>query len=164
MICIGKALQPELSYGLQITANYRNFDLVMYFNGRHGDYWQFNNDVFITGGNTLQYAAENSFSLANPDAVLPKSNLNSNSLPHDFNLLTKSWFRLKTLNLGYTISNNRSLSELRISSLRLYASADNLLMLYNNMNKYGATDPELNSVFGAYPMMSTYNIGVDITF
>ena len=159
-----KALNPELSYGIQITANYRNFDLAMYFNGRHGDYWQFNNDISITQGNTLQYAAENSFSLANLDAILPKSNLNGNSLPSDFNLLTKSWFRFKTLNFGYTISNNTMLSKVSISKLRLYASADNLLMLYNNMDKYHATDPELDSVFGGYPMMRTFNFGVDITF
>lgn len=159
-----KALKPELTFGMQITANYGNFDLAMYFNGRHGDYWQFNNNVAVSQANILQYAADNTFSLANPDALLPKSNLNSNNLPHDFNLLTKTWFRLKTVNLGYTISNNRLLSKVSISKFRVYASADNFLMLFNNMDKYGATDPELNSVYGAYPLMRTMNIGVDVTF
>jgi hypothetical protein len=159
-----KALKPELTYGLQISANYANFDLAMYFNGRQGDYWQFNSDVAVSQATPLQYAAENSFRLSNPDALLPKSNQNSNNLPNDFNLLTKSWFRFKTLTLGYTISDNIALSKVNISALRLYASADNFLMLFNNMDKYGGTDPELNSVYGAYPMMRTFNIGVDITF
>jgi len=158
-----KRLNPEVQYGLQFTADYAGFDLAMYFNGSHGAFWQFGNNFFLTQGNNLQYAAENSFTLANPNAELPKSGQNGIGLASDFNLQTKSWFRLKTLNLGYTITNNKILSKAHISRLRFYTSADNFLMIYNNMDKYGAVDPELNSTLGGYPMMSTYNFGVDIT-
>jgi TonB-linked SusC/RagA family outer membrane protein len=159
-----KGINPEIMYGLQLQANYAGFDLSLYFNGRHGDSWQFGNDFYVTQGNNLQYSAVNSFTLDRTDAELPKSGENSVGLASDFNMLTKSWFRLKTVNLGYTLSNNRFLSNLYISQLRIYASADNFLMLYNNMEKYGAVDPELNSVIGGYPMMSTYNFGVIVTF
>ncbi|MEQ6122497.1 TonB-dependent receptor [Reichenbachiella sp. MALMAid0571] len=159
-----KNLNSELKYGFQFTANYAGFDLAMYFNGSYGDFWQFGNDFNITHGNNLQYVAENSFNLENPNAELPKSGQNSIGIASDFNMQTKSWFRFKTLNLGYTISDNKLLSKAHISKFRIYASADNFFMVFNNMDKYGAVDPELSSVLGAYPMMSTYNLGVDITF
>jgi len=160
-----KGLNPELKYGFQFTAKYSGFDLAMYFNGSLGDFWQFGNNFVQTRGNNLQYAAVHSFTKSNPNAELPKSGINSVGLASDFNLLTRSWLRFKTLNLGYSFPKSKLLSKLNISNLRIYASMDNFFMLYNNMHKYGACDPELLvTVYGGYPMMSTHNLGVDITF
>ena len=52
--------------------------------------------------------------------------------------------RLKSFELGYNLP-TRLLTNLKMSQLRFYVSGDNLLMIYNNLEKYGAGDPEFIS-------------------
>jgi len=49
--------------------------------------------------------------------------------------------------------------------LRVYVSGDNLFMLFNNLKKYGAGDPEfLSGKGGTYPNMRTMSLGANLTF
>jgi hypothetical protein len=66
--------------------------------------------------------------------------------------------------MGYNLPKNL-ISRLKISALRFYVSGDNLLMLVNNLKKYGSGDPEfLSGNGGTYPNMRTLNIGLNLTF
>ena len=72
--------------------------------------------------------------------------------------------RLKAIELGYTLPRNL-LSKVKVSALRIYVSGDNVFMLFNNLKKYGAGDPEfLLGNGGAYPNMRTFSFGANLTF
>jgi len=113
----------------------------------------------------LEYVALNTFSLKNPNAVLPMINPNGIGAENsDFYYSEAKWMRLKSLELGYNLP-TRMLSSLKMSQLRVFFSGDNLLMIYNNLEKYGAGDPEFLSGKGAmYPNMRTMSLGLNLTF
>jgi TonB-dependent starch-binding outer membrane protein SusC len=65
---------------------------------------------------------------------------------------------MKNLQIGYTVSPD-ILSRARISSFRLYASAENLFTI----TKYRGLDPEkTGGRSDAYPINKSYSLGVNI--
>jgi hypothetical protein len=81
-----------------------------------------------------------------------------------------SYLRLNMAQLGYTFSNSLCKS-LGISSLRVYATGDNLLLLCSP--KFLGYDPEgtsetnkfgQNMVFYSYPRARTFTLGLNVTF
>ncbi|MDR1584170.1 MAG: SusC/RagA family TonB-linked outer membrane protein [Prevotellaceae bacterium] len=96
---------------------------------------------------------------------------------NDYNVQTStryledaSYFKIKTLTLGYTLPDSW-MQKLKISSLRVYVSADNLLIF----TKYSGYDPESSydgtpgaanySVdFGLQPVLRTFMIGLSVKF
>ena len=63
------------------------------------------------------------------------------------------------------------MQKLKISGLRIYANANNLLTLFDKMSRYGI-DPETKDNLGGsegnisyvFPLTRTTNIGVNINF
>jgi hypothetical protein len=93
--------------------------------------------------------------------IAPNGVAASNS---DFYYHNSTWLRMKNIQLGYTLP-ARWLSRAKITALRLYASGDNLFLIYNNLEKYGAGDPEfLSGNGGVYPNMRTVSVGINLTF
>jgi len=157
---------PKMQFGFNFGFDYKNFGLSILLQGQSGAKWQLNNG-FNSGanGNGLEYVAKNSYSLENVNSILPMIEPNgvagSNS---DFYYHKLTFLRFKSAELGYTLPTNL-ISKVKISSLRFYVSADNLFMIYNNLQKYGFGDPEfLSSNGGVYPNMKTLNIGLNLTF
>jgi len=157
---------PKMQFGFNFGFDYKNFGLNILLQGQSGAKWQLNNG-FNSGanGNGLEYVAKNSYSLENVNSILPMIEPNgvagSNS---DFYYHKLTFLRFKSAELGYTLPTNL-ISKVKISSLRFYVSADNLFMIYNNLQKYGFGDPEfLSSNGGVYPNMKTLNIGLNLTF
>ena len=57
------------------------------------------------------------------------------------------------------------MTQIGMSGLRLYVSGENLFMIYNNLEKYGAGDPEFLQCKGAsYPNLRTLGFGLNLTF
>ncbi|MEO6633377.1 MAG: SusC/RagA family TonB-linked outer membrane protein, partial [Mucilaginibacter sp.] len=134
---------PKMQYGLNIGLDYKSFDLTILLQGQSGAKWALSNGFNSgAGGNGLEYVAKNSYSLTNTNSVLPEIEPNgvaaSNS---DYYYHSATWLRLKSLEMGYNLPKNL-ISRFKISALRFYVSGDNLLMLVNNLKKYGAGDPE----------------------
>ena len=98
------------------------------------------------------------------DAVYPRASETSeswNSEDSTLWLVDASYVRLKSLNLGYTIRDNRFLKKLGINSLGLTFSGYNLLTF--SPLKY--LDPESDpDRFGAYPLVKTYSFGLNLNF
>ncbi|MEG0559283.1 MAG: TonB-dependent receptor [Muribaculaceae bacterium] len=84
-----------------------------------------------------------------------------NLLVSDYWIEDASYLRLKNIQLGYSLP-SKWLKPLKITKLRVYASADNLL----TFSKYfGAYDPEVRESNGdAYPQVKTYVFGLNLTF
>jgi hypothetical protein len=162
------AVLPKMQFGFNIGLDYKDFDFSLLFAGQSGAKWRLSNG-FNSGanGNGLRYVALNSFSLDDTNAELPMISptgfAGSNS---DFYYHSSSWLRLKTAQLGYTLPGNL-MTRFKISALRLYVSGDNLFMVFNNLKKYGAGDPETapqTGNGGVYPIMRTVSAGLNITF
>ena len=100
----------------------------------------------------------------NPDGALPRAAEASetwNSSNSTLWLRDASYIRLKTLTLGYTFRQNRFFKKLGISSLDLTLTGYNLL----TFSPMKFEDPETvadNS--GQYPLVKTYNLGLNINF
>jgi TonB-linked SusC/RagA family outer membrane protein len=157
---------PKTQFGLTIGLDYEDFDLTMLVQGQTGAKWRlstgFNSGA---GGNGLEYVALNAYSLKNTNAILPMiAPTGVAASDADFYYHNVSWARLKSVELGYTLPKN-ILSKAKISALRIYLSGDNVFMLFNNLKKYGAGDPEfLLGNGGAYPNMRTFSFGANLTF
>jgi TonB-linked SusC/RagA family outer membrane protein len=157
---------PKTQWGLTIGLDYQDFDLSMLIAGQDGAKWRLNTG-FNSGaaGNGLEYVALNSYSLTNTDSKLPMiSPTGVAASDADFYYQNASWARLKSIQLGYTLPKSL-VSKARIAALRVYLSGENVFMLYNNLQKYGAGDPEfLLGNGGGYPNMRTFSFGVNLTF
>jgi TonB-linked outer membrane protein, SusC/RagA family len=79
-----------------------------------------------------------------------------------------SYIRLRNISLGYNFP-KKLLYRLRLERLRIYAQADNLLLLTN----YSGIDPEVNDNLDpkylgddnlVMPQLRTFNIGINLTF
>lgn len=164
---------PDLSYGLNIDMNYKQFDFSIFFNGTYG------NEIF----NAMKYnynfnyatnmttAVLDSWTPDNTSATLPIAKVDNesggNSLPSEFYIEDGSYLRLKNIQLGYTFPSGH-LSKLSIQRLRVYISAQNLFTLTD----YTGYDPEVssNTLFtrgvdlNSYPNATTYTVGVNMTF
>jgi hypothetical protein len=76
-----------------------------------------------------------------------------------------SFFRIKTLNFGYTVRDTRLTKKLGIKQLRFYSVADNLKVFYSA----NLPDPESIGIDGfttanGYPIPKKITLGVDIQF
>jgi hypothetical protein len=89
----------------------------------------------------------------------------NNQQVSSFWLRDLTYLRLKSLELGYTLS-PKVLKTIKVQSVRFYASATNLITLDHI---HGLMDPEMtntgNNIRGwYYPFMKTATIGINVTF
>src|SRR5882724_5583510 len=184
---------PKFSAGLNISANYKNFDLFMFF------YTSVGNDILnqVKGSTDFPQAFGNQIStnvalnsarlinsagqptnykdltahIANPGTKVPmleQTAVFSNSGAfNSYTMESGSFLRCRNLTLGYNIVSN-TFKRLHFDKLRVYAQVLNLFTVTN----YSGLDPELNpgsnTVFGidggVYPNnQKTYNVGINVT-
>jgi TonB-linked SusC/RagA family outer membrane protein len=162
---------PVINYGFNINAGWRGFDLGLTFNGAAKASRLF--DAYEVFGNFSGDASHPStiwreaWTPENKDAKMPRLHYDQNSpsnyrsVKSDFWLEDISYFRLKNLQLGYTLPKN-ILKNVGISSLRLYYSVENLFTI----DKMRANvDPEATSArTSSYPLLQTHAFGVNISF
>ena len=157
---------PKSQFGFTMGLDYKSFDLTMLVQGQDGAKWRLDNG-FSTGanGNGLEYVANNSYSLDNVDAILPRIRPTGVAAENnDFWYRNSTWLRFKSFELGYNFPQD-VMTQIGISGLRLYVSGENLFMIYNSLEKYGAGDPEFLQGKGAsYPNLRTLGFGLNLTF
>ena len=154
---------PDWTYGFTANASYKNFDLVVFGQGVAG------NDVFQAIRRfdlpTANWTAEalnrwtgegtsNSF----PRLVLSDPNQNF-SRSSDFYVKDASYFRIKTLQIGYSIPKS-VISKIGLNKLRAYVMGNNLF----TFTKYTGFDPEISGGVdrGLYPQARAYMVGLNI--
>lgn len=152
---------PDFTYGFMLSTHYKGFDLSAQFYGVYGN--TIYNRVrmtteFFQSNVTANKSREllNAWTPENINTTVPKiENVQSFSTTSAFNsyaLESGSYFRLKTLTIGYTFDPNISfMKRLQISSLRLYVQAANLFTI----TPYSGADPDIS---GGSPA----NFGVDV--
>ncbi|SEB15017.1 SusC/RagA family TonB-linked outer membrane protein [Pedobacter hartonius] len=156
---------PQIVYGLNLNAGYKNFDLSVLFAGQ-AQVSQYVLPESGTIGNFYSSWADNATSPSNPNGSYPRvsdraSTAVSGGLYNStFWLNDASFVRLKNVQFGYTFP-AKTLDRIHISGLRLYASAFNLFTI----TKVKDYDPEGISATGQfYPEQKIINIGANIKF
>lgn len=169
---------PDFTYGLNLTAAYKNFDFNCFISGVQG------NDIFnantfdLKGMNRLFNASTDVLDRANvvngvvtnPSATLPRAqgaDINWSSANQRY-VEDGSYTRLKNIALGYTFSGDAF--KAYFSKIRFYVSGQNLI----TVTKYSGLDPEIaradanaNSAgidLGRYPQPKSVIFGLDVTF
>lgn len=98
---------------------------------------------------------------ANPEGSIPNPKNTINYYVSDRFLESGSYFRLKNLQIGYTIP-AKITSKAGFDRCRFYVQGGNLFTI----TKYKGFDPEVSSGvdFGNYPQSRTFIFGVNITY
>jgi TonB-linked SusC/RagA family outer membrane protein len=163
-------VRPVANFGLTGGGAWNGFDFSMLWTASVGrkEYWlnHFNQPNLMAAAQALtetQYY--NSWTYDNRDAMIPRLRTGTGGRINDAStywLDDMSYVRLKNLQLGYTLP-ERWLSSLGISTVRVYASGENLLTL----TKSRWLDPEKaltgsQSQNDAYPMVRTISFGINI--
>ncbi|WP_282121946.1 SusC/RagA family TonB-linked outer membrane protein [Algibacter mikhailovii] len=159
---------PKISYGFTLNMNYKNFDLLLFFQGASGNkIFQGLRRLDVENAN-YQTAALGRWvgeGTSNSYPRLTTNDTNNNfSNPSDFYLEDGDYLRLKTLQLGYTLPSDL-LGKYGIDRLRIYFTSENLL----TFTKYSGYDPEIGGGVlgidrGYYPQAITNQIGVNLQF
>jgi len=156
---------PQITYGINLNASYKNFDVSVLFAGQ-SRVSQYVLPESGSVGNFYSSWADNRFSPTNNAGTFPRvteraSNaISGGAFRNNFWLNNASFFRMKNVELGYNF-NTSLLSKIKISGLRLYASAFNLFTI----SKVKDYDPEGSSESGQfYPQQRIINIGANVKF
>lgn len=162
---------PDFTYGLNIDLKYKNWDVSMFFQGVQGN--KLANYLLWDGfagiaTKRLLYESWTADRFANGDKItmpVVTRDVTQLHLPSSFFLEDGSYFRMKSLSIGYSLPSAIS-SRLNMRGARLYAQATNLFTI----TKYTGLDPEVTPVNnltlgidnGVYPTPQTIMFGIDI--
>ena len=159
---------PDWTFGLTLNAAWKGFDFMMFWQGTAGnEVFDATRRVDIASSNLASWY----FGRWTGDGTSNKypiwvNNDTENWKSSDLYVHDGSYFRLKNIELGYTIPQTLT-KKIFISRLRLYVAAENLL----TFTKYWGFDPEISSGgtslgidYGVYPQPRTYRVGVNVSF
>jgi hypothetical protein len=166
---------PAFTYGLNLSAMWKRFDLSAFIYGSKGndilnwnkwytDFWP------SFQGQKSTDLLYNSWTPDNTGATTPKasnhSSFSTNSQISSYFIEDGSYLRLKSLQFGYTLP-EPLLNKLSIQSLRLYLQGVNLFTITG----YTGLDPEIggdDTAFGIdngnYPNVKQFIFGFNVTF
>ena len=171
---------PKITYGFTGSVGYGDFDLSLFLQGVYGNkiYDQVMTDIegFYRPFNITEKTATQSWHGPGTSNVLPRlswTGATNNKQPSTRFLESGSYLRLKNIQVGYTLG-SRAVSRLKVTSVRFFVSAQNLL----TFTKYQGLDPEMymsnNALndgvravgidWGTYPSARTFTAGVNIDF
>ncbi len=153
---------PDFTMSLTSTWSWKGVDLFMDWYGVYGrkiknSYLYDSNDGGSLSGK-LNGVKVNYWTPFNPSNEFPRPSYNSSATYQSaIAIEDASYIRLRTLQLGYTFP-QQIVRKLRMSKLRVYATATNLL----TFTKFRSYSPELTP--GSYPESRQFVLGVNVTF
>ncbi|MGV3541232.1 MAG: SusC/RagA family TonB-linked outer membrane protein [Rufibacter sp.] len=164
--------EPKFNYGLNNDFSYKGFDLNIFIHGVQGSKLLHLNNVDlwdVSGQQNNSTAVLDRWTPENPSNTMSRATKTRNTRISNRYVEDASFLRVKNILLGYTIP-GKHLQKLKMSSARVYVSAQNLITLTD----YSGYDPEVNSRgedniqiatdFGAYPTAKTFTVGVNFGF
>ena len=157
---------PDFEYGVRIDLRYLGFDLSLFGSGVAGrtgfdNYISFN--YFASGGQNVGPGTLNAWSPTNTDTNIPAltlANSNNEGRTSDFNTVNNSYFKLRNLALGYSLSDNILGRLGPISQLRVYLQAENVFWIKSD--EFEGPDPERTNVSNI-PVPTVLSAGLNLT-
>jgi hypothetical protein len=158
---LGKTI-PGFFYGFNFGANYSGFDISVFFQGV-GDVQKYNGIVAGLEGmgglaNQLTTTLDR-WTPNNPSTTMPRAVRNNPSNPSRFSsryVEDAGYFRLRNLQIGYTLPRTLLDKSGFIQNLRIYGSGVNLFTITN----WSGLDPENDNV----PITRQFLFGVNASF
>lgn len=168
--------QPDFTYGVTNTFNYKNFDLTIFIYGSYGgkilDALEYQTEGLDGLYQNQLAATANFWTPQNPNSNIPRPRGglgNPNLVMSDRFLESASFARLQTVRLGYKLPNEWA-KHIAMNSLGIYVTGQNLFVI----SKYPGLDPEIGSFnqnptlqnidLGRYPNPRVLTIGVNAQF
>lgn len=163
---IDRTRDPRFTGGLNIQLQWRNFDLMLLFQGATGG------RLFVRTesgdiGNYLKWDYDHRWTLDNPSSEYPRIASRDNTYytggaggNNDYRLRNTDYVRFKNFEVGYNVPQSM-LTRYGLNNLRVYASGINLV----TWDELGIFDPEAIVGNGQYyPQSRVLNLGVSISF
>jgi TonB-linked SusC/RagA family outer membrane protein len=164
---------PHYSFGINMNAEYKGFDLTLFLHGvGKRDFWISNSnllwgitgDIWHSNGYVQHY---DRWSESNSNGYYPKYYLNSemtkNTQTQTRYLSNAAYLRIKNLQVGYSLSTS-VLKYISFPKIRFFVNIENLAT-FTSMTK--TIDPELThgrSDGKVYPLQRIWACGLNITF
>lgn len=161
---------PKYTYGINTNWTYKNFDLTLDFQGVAGVKvynanlgFRFGNENFTEDFYNNRWHGEGTSNFY-PSANIGGGN---NYLPNSFYVEDGSYFRIRNIQLGYTLPLGWA-QKISARSIRAYVNAQNAF----NFFKYRGFSPEIAGGnptsrgidVSVYPLSATYNFGLSVSF
>jgi TonB-linked SusC/RagA family outer membrane protein len=158
---IGSTL-PSVEYGLRIDMTYKKFDLSLFGSGVTGRtgfdvYTLFNN--LMKSRENVGPGVFNGWTPQNTGTTVPSLTLKDNNnegRTSDYFIVNTSYFKMRNIQLGYTLQPKTVFSRLRV-----YVMAENLFWIKSS--KYLSPDPERIDL-DPVPIPQTFTFGVNASF
>ncbi len=175
---------PDFSYGVNIELDYKNFDFKLFGQGVYG------NDIFMAtiyylesanGYWNLSNSMKDHWTEAGDETNIPRLDMGAQNEANlrysDRYVKDGSFFRIKSIQLGYTVPQNVT-RKIGVENLRIYVNAQNFF----SFHKYAGFDPEIgvgrnqgSTVSqrgfldigidrGMYPLSKSLSFGLNLTF
>ena len=161
---------PDFTWGLSSTLNYKGFDFAIFFRGVHGnDVRNLQQSEIGDGAQKINQIANiltDSWTPENPNASRPAADAKRDFASYrrsSFFIEDGSFIRLQNVSLGYTLPISKV-----FRSARVYVSAQNLFVVTD----YSGFDPEVNNQgqnnlnrgddYDAYPRSRSFTVGVNL--
>lgn len=159
---------PDFTYGISGSINYKAFDFSIDFQGVYG------NEIWRSWGNGSTYSVFNyrqarmdRWTAAGVSNWEPRvGNDAINNLPSTYMIEDGSYFRLRNIQLGYSVP-IKTINKLAISSLRFFVSGQNLLTWKFNSGftpEAGGSAIAFGIDDGGYPVPAITTVGFNVTF
>ena len=161
---------PKYTYGLNLSAEYKNFEATMFWQGAGGHYVY--NGLYrdLMRGGDANFSTDylNYWTPTNTNTNVPRPVIgdpNGNNVDSDRFVEKGDYIRLQTLEIAYNIP----LAKLTfIEKARIFVNGQNLLTITN----YKGFDPDFNNEgllsrgydFGSIPNPRTFSMGVQLDF
>lgn len=163
--------EPVYTFGLNLNAGYKGFDLSLIFNGAAKVARLFDShEVFGSFSGDAAHPAsiwKKAWTEENHNAKMPRLFTNTNSPSSSRNAQSTFWLqdtsylRLKNLQFGYTFPKSM-LNSIGINNLRVYYSVENVFTL--DKMKINIDPEATSSRLSSYPLLRTHAFGVNVSF
>jgi len=159
---------PTWAFGITLNVAWKGFDALVFGQGVAGNkIFQGLRRLDINNANYSSKALGRWTGAGSSDSYprLSDNDPNNNfANPSNFYLEDGDFFRLKTLQLGYTIPSSLT-QQIGLQKTRIYVMSENLFTL----TKYSGFDPEIGGGIlsidrGIYPQARSFMVGLNVTF
>ena len=155
---------PKINYGINLAAYVKDFDLQLFFQGVSGNKIYNQMRHRLEGDGTTSIISRDMtdvWTADTPEGTIANPRNSVNFYVSDRFLESGSYFRLKNLQVGYSLPESL-LSRSGIKNCRFYVQISNLFTL----TRYKGFDPEVNGGvdYGNFPQARTFLFGVNLTY